>query len=126
MNPIVIDIEEKAKENHNFRQVLMTGKHSQLVLMSILPGGDIGEEIHQNVDQILFIVAGAGEAIIEGVSSLISEDAVIFVEAGKKHNIKNTGDEKLQLYTIYSPPEHKDGTIHQTKEEALKDIADHY
>lgn len=120
------DIKKLAKENTNFRKVTYTGQNSQLVLMSIPPAGEIGEETHRDIDQILFLVEGDGEAIIEGQSSPFTEHEVVFVPAGTKHNFKNTGSEDLKLYTIYSPPAHKDGTIHKTKEDAEKDEENHY
>lgn len=114
------EIEKLAEENDNFRKVLCTGSHSQVVLMSILVGQDIGEEVHPNVDQILFIVEGKAEAILNGESRTVDEDSLIFVPAGTTHNIKNVGDEDLKLFTVYSPPEHPEGTVHKTKEEAEK------
>lgn len=113
------EIEKLAEANDNFRKVLLTGSHSQVVLMSIPVGQDIGEEVHSDVDQILFIVEGRAEAILNGEAKTIGEDSLIFVPAGTTHNIKNAGDEDLKLFTVYSPPEHPDGTIHKTKEEAL-------
>lgn len=115
------DIKRLTKENTNFRKVLYTGKHSQIVAMSISVGDDIGEETHPQTDQILFIVDGEGEAVVGGVSRSIEEHDVIFVPAGTKHNFINKGDEDLKLFTVYSPPAHKDGTIHITKEDAQKD-----
>ena len=115
------DIKKLTKENTNFRTVLHTGLHSQIVAMSIPVGGDIGEEVHSNIDQILFIVDGDGEAIVNGASKKIEEHDVVFVPAGTRHNFKNTGDEELKLFTVYAPPEHPDGTIHKTKEEAEKE-----
>lgn len=114
------DIKRLTKENTNFRKVLYTGKHSQIVAMSISVGDDIGEEIHPNTDQILFIVDGEGEAIVEGISRKIEEHDVIFVPSGAVHNFKNVGDEDLKLFTVYSPPQHPDGTIHITKADAKK------
>lgn len=112
------DIKKLTKLNTNFRTVLETGKHSQLVVMSIPVGGDIGEEVHQDTDQILFFVEGTGEAILNGETKVVGEHDVIFVPAGTTHNFKNTGDEDLKLFTVYAPPEHKAGTIHKTKEDA--------
>lgn len=120
------DIKKLAQENSNFRKVIYTGKHCQLVLMSIRPGEDIGEETHEGTDQILFLVDGEGEAVIDDQVSKYEEDDVVFVPAGTKHNFKNTSDEDMKLYTVYSPPSHKDGTIHITKQDALKDERDHY
>lgn len=115
------DIKKLAQENSNFRKVIHTGKHAQLVLMSIPVGGDIGEEVHPDVDQLLFFVEGKTEAILNGESKEVKEDEVVFVPAGTTHNFKNAGDEDLKLYTVYSPPNHADGTIHTTKEDAERD-----
>lgn len=115
------DIKKLAKENTNFRKVVYTGKESQLVLMNVPKGEEIGEETHHQLDQILFAVDGKGEAIIEGQSSPFVEDEVVFVPTGTKHNFKNTSDEDLKLISVYSPPAHKDGTVHKTREEAEKE-----
>ena len=115
------DIKKLTKENTNFRTVLHTGKFSQIVAMSLPVGGDIGEEVHNNVDQILVFVDGEGEAILNGETRKVEEHDVVFVPAGATHNFKNTGDEELKLFTVYSPPEHPDGTVHKTKEDAEKE-----
>lgn len=120
------DIKKITKENNNFRKVISTGKYSQLVVMSIAPNEEIGEEVHPHTDQILFLVEGQGQAIIEGQSSDFNKKDAVFVPAGLKHNFVNKGDEALKLYTVYSPPEHKDGTIHKTKADAEMDEEDHY
>jgi len=112
------NIKELAKENNFFRKVIYTGKYSQLVLMSISVEGEIGEETHETIDQILFFVKGNGEAILKGESKPIEKGDVVFVPAGTLHNFKNTSEDDLRLYTVYSPPHHPDGTIHKTKEEA--------
>ena len=112
------DIKKLTKENINFRKVLHTGQHSQIVAMSIPVGDDIGEETHFDTDQILFFVDGDCEAILNGESRSVEEHEVVFVPAGTKHNFKNTGDEDLKLFTVYAPPEHPDGTVHKTKEDA--------
>ena len=117
-----MNIINSARENNFFRQELMTGEHSQVVVMSIPPGGEIGEEIH-HVDQVLVFVDGEGEATLNGQKSKVSAGDLTFVPAGTKHNFINTGNKDLKLYTIYSPPEHKPGTIHKTKAEA--DEAEH-
>lgn len=117
----VEDIKKLTKENTNFRTVLHTGKFSQIVAMSLPVGGDIGEEVHNNVDQILVFVDGEGEAILNGETRKVEEHDVVFVPAGATHNFKNTGDEELKLFTVYSPPEHPDGTVHKTKEDAEKE-----
>ena len=114
------DIKKLAKENDNFRKVLHTGEYSQVVLMSLLPGEEIGEEIHPQTDQILVFVDGEGESVINGVSEKFEEHDSVFVPAGTKHNFINTGDEDLKLFTVYAPAHHPDGTIHKTKEDAEK------
>ena len=117
------DIIKLAKENTYFRQEVITGAHSQVVLMSIPPGGEIGEEIHE-VDQTLVFVQGGGKAILDGETTRIEESTLVFVPAGTKHNFINVGSDDLKLYTVYAPPEHKPGTVHKTKEEA--DSAEHH
>lgn len=107
-----------AKENKNFRKVIVTGPKSQVVLMSLLPGEEIGEEVHSDVDQTLVFVSGSGTAILEGQASPFSENDLVFVPAGTRHNFQNTGTEPVKLYTIYAPAEHPDSTIHTTKAEA--------
>lgn len=119
------DIKKLARENDNFRKVIYTGPKSQLVVMSIPVDGEIGEETHPTIDQLLFSVDGAGEAILNDQSSSFRVDEVVFVPAGTKHNFKNTGMEDLKLYTVYSPPAHKDGTIHKTQLDAVQDEGDH-
>jgi mannose-6-phosphate isomerase-like protein (cupin superfamily) len=104
--------------NDYFRQVLFTGKYSQLVVMSLLPGEEIGEEVHDNVDQFFRIEKGNGKVIMNGEETEFGEEFAIIVPAGTKHNVINTGSEPLKLYTIYSPANHPVGTIHKTKEEA--------
>ncbi len=120
MKGYVENIEKLALENTNFRKVLYTGKSGQLVLMSLAPGEDIGEEIH-DVDQFLRIEAGEGEAILDGVTHQVSDGTAIFVPAGAKHNIINNGESAMKLYSLYMPPHHQDGTIHSTKAEAEAD-----
>lgn len=112
------NIKELAKENSYFRHVLYTGAHSQLVVMSIAVGEDIGEETHEGSDQIFVIVDGDGKAVLNGEGKLVQKHDVIFVQAGTRHNIINTGNEALKLYTIYAPSVHKDGIIHKTKADA--------
>ncbi len=114
------NIHKIAKENDDFRRELITGEHSQVVLMSVKSGEDIGEEVH-DVDQILMFVDGTGEAVIENETSTIESCSLVFVPAGKKHNFMNIGDSDLKLFTIYAPPEHKPGTINQTKMEAMEE-----
>ena len=113
------DIVSRAKANSYFREVLSTGPNSQVVVMSIPPGGDIGSEVHPDVDQVLVFVQGEGEAILDGEKSVVSVDRLVHVPAGTRHNFVNTGKTDLRLYTIYAPPEHAPGTIHKTKAEAV-------
>ena len=113
------DIVKKAKANSYFREVLSTGPHSQVVLMSIPPGGDIGEETHTDVDQILVFVSGEGEAVLDGKKSHVGVGRLVHVPAGTRHNFVNTGKTDLRLYTIYAPPEHAPGTVRKTKAEAM-------
>lgn len=125
MSGYIVNIEEKTLQNENFREVLFTGPHSQLVVMSLLPNEDIGMETHENIDQFLRVESGEGKAVLNGEEHLISDGSAIVVPAGTEHNIINTSsDKKLKLYTIYSPPNHKDKTIHQTKADALADEED--
>lgn len=118
MKGFVDDIEKLTEQNTDFRRVLYTGKNMQLVLMSLKAGEEIGEEVHEDRDQFFRVEAGKGEVLIDGVSTPIEDDDAIIVPAGARHNVKNTGKEPLQLYTLYGPPEHKDGTVHVTKAEA--------
>ncbi|MDP3958317.1 MAG: cupin domain-containing protein [bacterium] len=119
----IVHIEQATRENSYFRKVLHTGKHSQLVLMSLKPGESIGEEKH-TVDQFIRIEEGFGKVILDGrETSLAAEDAVV-IPAGTKHNVVNTGKKELKLYTIYSPPNHIDGRIHKTKADAELDEED--
>jgi mannose-6-phosphate isomerase-like protein (cupin superfamily) len=113
------NIEQVTTKNTNFRQVLFTGKHSQLVVMCLKPGEDIGLETHDHVDQFFRVDQGQGEIMIDGVKSVISDGFAVVVPAGSEHNLMNTGDIDLKLYTIYSPPNHPDGTIHPTHADAM-------
>jgi mannose-6-phosphate isomerase-like protein (cupin superfamily) len=106
-----------AEQYADFRRVLWTGEHSQLVIMTIPPDGEIGEEIHE-VDQILTFVSGVGEALVSGEKRNVAPGDLVVVPAGRKHNFVNTGPNPLVLYTVYAPAEHADGAIHRTKEEA--------
>ncbi len=112
------DIRRMASENEDFRREVMTGPHSQVVLMSVEPGGEIGEEVHDDVDQVLVFVDGTGEAVVDGETSGVAPGDLVFVPAGTRHNFLNRGDTALKLYTVYSPPEHPAATVHHTKEEA--------
>jgi mannose-6-phosphate isomerase-like protein (cupin superfamily) len=120
MKGYVKNIEDVTEKNTDFRRVVYTGKHSQLVLMSLKPKEEIGAEVHQ-VDQFFRIEEGAGEAIIDGVSHAISSGFAVLVPAGAKHNIVNTGSDALKLYTLYAPPHHQDGVVHHTRAKAEAD-----
>lgn len=113
------DISMETIDNKNFRKVLYTGEKSQLVVMSLKPGEDIGEEVH-DVDQFFRVEQGKGIVTINDSSYRIEDDSSVIVPAGAKHNVRNTGKEDLKVYTVYSPPHHADGTTHKTKEDALK------
>lgn len=119
------NIQEAARKNTDFRRVVATGPHSQLVTMSIPPKEDIGSEVHPGTDQILFIVAGAGKAVVDKESIAVKENDVVYVPAGAQHNLVNTGREDLRLFTVYAPPNHKDGTVHHRKADALADEHEH-
>jgi len=122
MKGYIGNIEKETKENNNFRKVLYTGQFSQLVVMSLKPGEDIGEEVHEDTDQFLRVEEGEGIAILDGAESKIADDWAVVVPAGTKHNIINTSaDRPLKLYTIYSPSHHRDGVVHETKEQAMSD-----
>ncbi len=112
------NIEQRTVENEDFRRVLYTGKNLQLVLMTLPPGCDIGEEVHPDRDQFFRIEEGSGAVDIDGVANSVEDDFAVIVPAGARHNVRNTGDKPLKLYTIYGPPEHKDGIVQATKEEA--------
>ncbi|GAB1406401.1 cupin domain-containing protein [Thermomonas brevis] len=118
MKGYVDNIEKRTKENDDFRRVLYTGKHIQLVLMTLQPGEDIGEEVHPDIDQFFRIEKGEGRVEIDGVAHEVEDDDAIIVPAGARHNIVNSGSKPLKLYTLYAPPEHKDGVVQATKAEA--------
>jgi mannose-6-phosphate isomerase-like protein (cupin superfamily) len=107
-----------AEQSDDFRRVLWTGEHSQLVIMTIPPGGEIGEEVHDGIDQILTFVSGTGEARVSGKTKKVAAGDLVAVPSGTKHNFVNTGPNPLVLYTVYGPPEHADGAVHRTKQEA--------
>ena len=120
MMGFVQNIEALAIENNDFRQVLYTGKHSQLVLMSLRAEEEIGEEVH-TLDQFFRVEQGTGEAVLDGHRTLIKAGFAVLVPAGMRHNIINTGREPLKLCTVYSPPNHRDGVVHQTRAKAELD-----
>jgi mannose-6-phosphate isomerase-like protein (cupin superfamily) len=114
----VADIETLTEDNNDFRRVLYTGKHLQLVLMSLRPGEEIGAEVHPAVDQFFRIEEGEGEVHIDGVAKRVRGSDAFIVPAGATHNVVNKGDGPLKLYTIYAPPEHRDGIVRATKADA--------
>lgn len=124
--PYLADIANQAEENTDFRRVLNTTERSQLVLMSVPPGGEIGQETHADNDQILFFVGGRGEVVFEGGRQPVSPGTVVVVPAGTQHNFLANTAEALKLFTIYAPPHHRPGTVHATKADADADTADRY
>ena len=121
MKGFVGNIENQTLKNTNFRQVLYTGKYSQLVLMSLKAGEEIGEETHSDVDQFFRFEQGQGKVVIDGKENTVKDGDAVIVPAGAKHNVINVSkDAELKLYTIYSPPEHQDKTVRKTKKEALE------
>jgi mannose-6-phosphate isomerase-like protein (cupin superfamily) len=118
------DIEELTRENRDFRRVLHTGPNLQLVVMSLRAGEEIGEEVHTDHDQFFRVEKGKGEVWIEGERSKIRMGTVMLIPAGARHNVRNTGEKRLRLYTLYAPPQHADGTVHASKAEA--DAADEH
>jgi mannose-6-phosphate isomerase-like protein (cupin superfamily) len=123
----VDNIETRTIENEDFRRVLYTGKKLQLVLMTLKPGEEIGEEVHDDRDQFFRIEEGHGEIWIDGTANVVEDDFAVIVPAGARHNVVNSGKRPLRLYTIYGPPEHRDGIVHKDKAEAERDHeADHF
>ena len=120
MRGYVKNIEENAVKNEDFRQVLYTGKNCQLVLMALKPMEEIGMELHK-LDQFFRVEEGEGEAVLDGVHTKISAGFAVLVPAGTNHNIINTGSSSMKLYTLYAPPNHRDGVVHHTRTEAEKD-----
>jgi len=123
-HPDRVDIFEAARTNDAFRREILTGALQQVVVMTIQPGDEIGEEVHDDTDQSLLIIDGAGEAQLDGTSFPIGPNQLVLVRAGVRHNFINTGDGPLRLITVYAPPEHEPGTLHATKAEA--DAAEHH
>ncbi len=122
----VTNIEKDSLENGNFRKVVYTAKNSQLVLMSLKPGEEIGSEVH-HLDQFLRVEKGTGKTVLNGKEFPIADGSAIVVPAGTEHNIINTSrTDEMKLYTVYSPPNHKDGTVHATKADAAADEAEHW
>jgi mannose-6-phosphate isomerase-like protein (cupin superfamily) len=118
MQGFIDNIETLTTGNTDFRRVLYTGKYLQLVLMTLQPGDEIGAEVHEDRDQFFRIESGSGEVLIDGKRNAVKDDDAIIVPAGARHNVVNTGDAPLMLYTLYGPPEHRDGVVHKTKAEA--------
>jgi mannose-6-phosphate isomerase-like protein (cupin superfamily) len=120
MKGFVQDIEGVAVKNTEFRRVVYTAKHTQLVVMALPAGEDIGAEVHE-LDQFFRVEEGTGEAVLDGVRTAIRAGFAVLVPAGARHNIMNTGGVPLKLYTLYSPPNHRDGVVHHTRKDAEKD-----
>lgn len=121
------NIEEQTLGNSNFRKVLFTGKYMQLVVMCLKGGEDIGKEVHDNVDQFFRVEEGEAKFVIDGIESIVGEDMVAIVPAGAEHNVINTSDtDDLKLYTIYTPPNHPEGTVHATRDEAMEAEEEHH
>lgn len=120
MKGFITDIEKTTEENTDYRRVLYTGKNSQLVLMNLPPGEEIGEEVH-SLDQFIRIEEGEAKVVLNGVESEMRDNYAVVVPAGTKHNVINTGKGELKLYSIYSPPEHRDRVVHKTKADASAD-----
>jgi mannose-6-phosphate isomerase-like protein (cupin superfamily) len=114
----IFEIASIAERSADFRRELWTGRHSQLVLMTLQPGEDIGREVHEQNDQILTFLSGTGEALVGGEKREVGPGTLVVVPAGTEHNFTNTGPLPLVLYTVYGPPDHAPGTVHHTKEEA--------
>jgi mannose-6-phosphate isomerase-like protein (cupin superfamily) len=123
MKGYIVNIEKETLENTNYRKVLYTSKNSQLVVMNIQPGDEIGSEVHE-LDQFIRIESGQAKAILDGVEHVMEDDYAVMIPAGTDHNIINTGETELKLYSVYSPPEHKDGTIHYTKQDEVEEHFD--
>lgn len=127
MKGYVDNIERVTVANDDFRRVLYTGAHLQLVLMTLQPGEEIGEEVHEDRDQFFRVEEGRGEVRIDGAAHEVEDDFAIIVPAGARHNVINTGDSPLRLYTLYGPPEHRDGVAHKDKAQAERDHdSDHF
>ena len=124
MKGFVDDIEALTVNNDLYRKVLYTGKNLQLVLMTLQPGEEIGEEVHEGHDQFFRIEQGKGTVVIDGQTHAIEDDDAVIVPAGARHNVINSGDQPLRLYTIYGPPEHRDGVVHATKQDEQEEHFD--
>ena len=124
VRPFQTNILAGAAKNEAYRRVLFTGARSQLVVMSIPPGGDIGLETHAHVEQLIFIASGQGKAVVNGVETPLTVGDVVVATPRSRHNVVNTGSMPLQIYTVYAPPNHLDGRVQQTKKDADADGAD--
>jgi mannose-6-phosphate isomerase-like protein (cupin superfamily) len=115
-----VDLEKETKKNNYFRRVLYTAEHSQLVLMSLRPKEEIGEEVHAGIDQFFRVEQGKGAVVINGIRHSVQDGSAVIVPAGSRHNVINTSaSQKLKLYTVYSPPDHVDKVVHRTRSEAM-------
>lgn len=123
MKGYIVNIEKETVENEDYRRILYTAKNSQLVVMNLQPHEEIGEEVHE-LDQFIRIEKGEGKAVLDGAEHVIKDDYAVVIPAGMKHNIINTGEGTLKLYTIYSPPEHKDGIVQKTKADEFEEHFD--
>ena len=123
MRGYIVNLEQETLKNVDYRRVLYTGTHSQLVLMSIEPGDEIGEEVH-HLDQFIRLEQGHARVVLDGVAHEVAEDWAVVIPAGTKHNVTNTGDVPLKLYSLYAPPEHRQGTVHPTKASAREEHFD--
>ena len=119
----LLDLRRLAADNEDFRREVLTGRHSQIVLMTIPAGGEIGDEVHEENDQILLFLEGDAEAVVAGETARVGPEQVVVVPAGTRHNFVNVGGGPLRLVTFYAPPEHPPGTVHATRAEA--DAAEH-
>lgn len=122
--PYQTNVLEAAKGNAAYRHVLFTGARSQLALMTLEPGADIGMESHPHVEQLIFIASGKGKAVVNGVETAVEAGDVIVATPGVSHDVVNTGTQPLRIYTVYSPPNHIDGRVHPTKADAERDKDD--
>jgi mannose-6-phosphate isomerase-like protein (cupin superfamily) len=118
METLQIDLKDVAKDNEYFRKVLFTGTHSQLVVMALRPGEEIGEEVHE-VDQIIYAVKGDGQAVVAGAVAPFAQGDALCIPAGSLHNVRNSGEGAMKLFTIYSPPQHPAGTVEMVKSDVL-------
>ena len=123
MKGYITNIEKTTLENTDYRRVLYTGKNSQLVLMSLAPGDEIGEEVH-HLDQFLRFEAGEGKIILDGIEHAVGDGDAVVIPQGTRHNVINIGNIDLKLYSVYSPAEHKDGTVHKTKSDEKEEHFD--